>query len=173
MIAAFAFAKRYWPYIAGALAAVALVLWFNHKIDAAYDRGKTEQAAADTEAFRAAQDAATERQAALIAKTEAKGAAINKETTDALEKRNAVLARNYADLRRLWAAHKAHSGSAGDGDTTAVPGSAAAALAASCRAEGWVDFDTAAAASEAADLNAAQVNAWIDWYLAQKAAWPK
>lgn len=165
--------KRFWPYIAAALAVLALVWWFNSRLDAAYERGKTEQAAADTLAFRAAQDAATERQAALIAKTEAKAAAINERTTDALEKRNTQLARSYDDLRLRWKAYRANQGGAGDGQSASVPGGTATAVAASCRAEGWVDFDTAAAASEAADLNAAQVNGWIDWYLAQREAWPK
>ena len=65
---------------------------------------------------------------------------------------------------------KAH---AGDDHPTAVSGAAAGAAAADCAAAGWVSFDTAAAAAEAADRAIAKDDAWIAWVSAQAAAWPK
>lgn len=163
--------RRLLPYIGIALALLALWRWHDGKVEAAFEAGAVKQAAADLKAIERAEKAATARQAAIIAARVKSATAINERTTDALEKRNAALARSYDDLRMRWAAYRANQGGPGNSDATAVSGSPASVACAP--AAGFVPVETAIAPSEAADRYAAQLNGWIDWYEANKAAWPK
>jgi hypothetical protein len=158
--------------------AIGLALWIGHawherRIAEVIMTAKQEQAAADTAAFREAQDIAAEQQRKLVARTTARVEAINERTTDALEARNDDLARSYDDLRMRWAAHRAAESKSRGGAAAGVPGAAAGADAADCAAQGWVSFDVAAAAAEAADRAIAKDDAWIAWAKAQEAAWPR
>ena len=164
--------KRFWPYMAGALLLGGVILWHKDKVSDAREAGRAEQAQIDAIAFQEAARRATEAQQAAIAKVKANSAAINKETTDALTKRNTDLARSYDDLRLRWAKAKADSSSADEGGATAVSDAAAGTIDAACAARGWVDFGTAATLAEAADRATAKDDAWRAWWTAQEAAWP-
>lgn len=164
---------RYWPALVGALAVMGLVWWHNSAVSDAYDRGKVEQAAADTEAFRAAQDAAAAEQQALIDATAANAAKISKRTEDAITKDRDAIARSYDDLRRMWAAHRADPGRAGQNGASGLAGAAAVPDDAYCPSQGWVSLDVAAAAAEAADEAIAKDDAWRSWWQEQEAAWPR
>ena len=167
------FLIRFWPYLAGAALVVAALVWHSSAVDAAYKDGAEGQARVDLQAFLEAQKLAEEAQETLIAKVKSRNTAINKETTDALAQRNADLTRTYTALRLRWAKAKADPSSARSGEAVAVAGAPAGTLDAACSAQGWVDFGTAAAIAEAADVATAKDDAWITWYNAQREQWPQ
>nr|WP_310524281.1 hypothetical protein [Polymorphobacter sp.] len=154
---------------------VLLMLWRWHggKVDAAFAAGSAAQAATDKARFEGAGLAAAQAQAALVASLAAKQSRISKGTEHALVARHDDLARRYDDLRLRWAAHRAGKGGAGNGGTTAVSEATGGTDDARCAAEGWVSFDTAAAAAQAADRAIAKDDAWIAWVGAQARAWPE
>jgi hypothetical protein len=159
-----------------ALAAAALLLagrhWYAARLAEARSEGARQQAAADRQIFDAATVAATGRQRDLVAKLQTRQAEITKGSNDALLVRNHDLSDRYHDLRLRWAAWQAAGGGAGAGAATAVSGAAGSAGDTACPAAGWVAFDTAAAAAEAADIAIARDDAWRAWAAAQAAAWP-
>ncbi len=159
-----------------ALAAAALLLvgrhWYAARLAEARREGALHQAAADRQRFDAAAVAATERQRDLVVKLQIRQAEITKGSNDALLVRNHDLSDRYHDLRLRWAAWQAAGGGAGAGAATAVSGAATRAGDTACAARGWVAFDTAAAAAEAADTAIARDDAWRAWAAAQAAAWP-
>ncbi len=163
--------RRFWPVIAALAALAALYAWHSHAVTAAYRHGATEQAITDRAAFAAAEQLATAEQDATIAAVRETSDSISKDTENALTTKNDDLARRYADLRKLWTTRRADPGIASSDETVTFSSAASGADAAPCA--GTVAIEIAIAASEAADLNAAQVNGWIDWYTAQAAAWPK
>ena len=156
------------------LAAVAAVWWWHSsEVEKAAKAAAATQLAADRAAYQRAAEAARVKQAQLVAASVAKVEAINERTTNDLKKRTDRLARSYDDLRLRWAAHRADQGQPRDGAAAGVPGATAGFDAAACAAEGWVSFDVAAAAAEAADRAIAKDDAWIAWAMEQQAAWPR
>ena len=158
--------------IGAALVLLMVWRWHDAKVDAAFVAGATAQAATDKTRFEAAAVAAAKAQAALIANLAARQSRISKGTEHALVVRHDDLARRYDDLRLRWAAYRSGQGSAGNNGATAVPGAAGGVDDAGCAAAGWVSFDIAAAAAEAADRAIAKDDAWIAWASAQVDAWP-
>lgn len=163
--------RRLWPAIAAAALLAALYVWHSHAVTSARREGATAQGEVDRAAFAAAEQLATAEQDATIAAARDASDSISKDTENALIAKNSDLARRYADLRKLWSTRRADPGIASSDETVTFSSAASGADAAPCA--GTVDIETAIAASEAADINAAQVNALIDWYEAQAAAWPK
>lgn len=155
--------------LAGIVVALMLWRWHGAKVDAAFADGARRQAATDTARFEAAGAAAAKAQAALVAGLAAKQSRISKGTDDALVARTDDLARRYDDLRLRWTAHR---GRASDDSASAVSAATGAFDDAGCAARGWVSFDIAAAAAEAADTAIAKDDAWIAWAGAQADAWP-
>lgn len=162
-----------WQLLAALLVLVLVWRWHEGRVADAAREARTAQASADRAAYARASAAAAEAQAALVSRTASQQIRISKGTDDALRRDHDDLARRYDDLRLRWAAHRASEGPAGDDHPTALPGAAPGAAAADCAAAGWVSFDTAAAAAEAADRAIAKDDAWIAWVSAQQAAWPK
>ncbi len=146
--------------------------WHEHKVAIAYAQGKITQSAADRAAFTAASAAAARAQQDVVAGLASRQSVITKGTTDALAAQNADLARRTDDLRLRWTAYRANRGGSSQDRAAAVPGAAASIDDTACKAGGWVDFDTAAAAASAADAAIAKDDAWIAWAAAQKAVWP-
>lgn len=165
--------REVWYALAVALALFLLWRWHDGKVDAAFTAGATEQAKADRKAVAAAERAATKAQADLKARTAATSAAISKGTDNALQKDNARLARSYDDLRMRWAAYRADQGGTGQGGPAGATSAAGVTDDAYCTAQGWVSFDTAATAAQAADEAIAKDDAWRQWWAAQQEAWPK
>lgn len=159
--------------LAGAAALLLALAWHNHRLASAYRQGAAEQALADRRRVAEAAGAAAAAQDRLAAALAGRQSRISKGTTDALVAKTDDLARRYADLRLRWAAARADRGSAGGNAAIVLPGAAAGADDAACAAGGWVSFDTAAAAAEAADAAIAKDDAWIEWAAAQSAAWPE
>ncbi len=159
--------------LAGAGVLLLALAWHNHRLGIAYRQGAAEQARIDSRRVAAAASAAAAAQDRLAAELAGRQSRISKGTTDALVAQTDDLACRYADLRLRWAADRADRGDAGGGAAIAVPGAAAGADDAACAAGGWVSFDTAAAAAEAADTAIAKDDAWIAWAARQAAAWPE
>jgi hypothetical protein len=164
--------KRFWPVLAGIALVIGLIVWHNGQVSAAFRKGASEQATADRKAYAAAETLAIEKQAKVVAAVKAKFAAINKDTTDALRSDTDDIARRYDALRLRWEAYRADQGRAGQGGATAVPDAAGSFDLASCAAQGWVSFDVAATAAQAADTAIAKDDAWIKWAAEQEAEWP-
>lgn len=159
-------------YILAVLVAVALMWrWHIGRIDAAYTAGGTAQAILDGAAFEKAAVAAEAAQAAVKAALVVRQGRVTKGTEDALLAKNADLSRRYDDLRLRWAAYHAGERGAGESGATIVSGAARGIDDAACAAQGWVSFDTAAAAAEAADVAIARDDAWRAWVLGQKGVW--
>lgn len=176
MLAGFVVPRWAW----GALAAVVLLggliiglrVWHDGEVRAARREGAAEQARVDREAYAEAEGVATARQAAIKTKTAAKAATISKGSDDALQRRYTDLARSYDALRLSWAAHRADQGRAGEGGAAGLASAAGEPDDAYCKAQGWVSFDVAAAAAEAADTAIAKDDAWRAWWREQATAWP-
>jgi hypothetical protein len=162
-----------WYALAAALVLLFLWRWHEARMDTAWHAGAQAQAATDRAAYARASAAAEVAQKALVARSAIRQSAISKGTDDALRRRTDDLARRYDDLRLRWAAHNAAEGAAGNDQPAAFSGAARGAAATACAAAGWVSFDTAAAAAEAADRAIAKDDAWIAWVSAQGEAWPK
>jgi hypothetical protein len=162
-----------WYALAAGLALLLLWRWHAAQVDTAYRSGVRAQAAADRAAYARASAAAAEAQQALVRRTAAAQARISKGSDDALRLSHDDLARRYDDLRLRWAAHNAAESRPGNDQPTALSGAAPGTAATDCAAAGWVSFDTAAAAAEAADRAIAKDDAWIAWVTAQAEAWPK
>jgi hypothetical protein len=162
-----------WQLLAALLVLLALWRWHEGRVAEAAREARTAQATADRAAYARASAAAAEAQAALVSRTASQQTRISKGTDDALRRQNDDLARRYDDLRLRWAAHRAAEGPASDVHPIALPNTAPGAAATDCAAAGWVSFDTAAAAAEAADRAIAKDDAWIAWAAAQAEAWPK
>jgi hypothetical protein len=154
---------------------VGILVWRWHLgvVREAFVKGGIEQLAVDAQRFRQASVAAETQQEAVRSALKRRQAAVSKGTDDALLAKHADLARRYDDLRLRWAAYRADQGRTGEGGAAAVPGSAPGPDDAACAARGWVSFDTAAAAAEAADTAIARDDAWRAWVTAQAAAWPE
>lgn len=146
--------------------------WHSGAVHEAFVKGGIEQLAVDEKRFRQASLAAERQQEAVRSALKRRQLAISKGTDDALLAKHADLARRYDDLRLRWAAYRADQGGPGESGTIALPGAASVADDAACAARGWVSFDTAAAAAEAADTAIARDDAWRAWVTAQAAAWP-
>jgi len=164
--------RSIWYIFSGITTLLLLWHWHERRIDAAYAGGATAQASIDRAQFEAATTAAGNAQHQIAVALAASQCRISKGSDDALLVRNADLARRYDDLRLRWAAYRAHPGGSGRGGATTVPGAAAIADNPACAAAGWVSFDTAAAAAQAADTAIAKDDAWIAWAANQMAVWP-
>ena len=162
-----------WLAVAGAFATLLLLQWHHRRVDAAFAAGVRVQAASDSRRVAAAAATAAAVQAATVKALVARQDIVSKGASDALLRRNADLARRYDDLRLRWAAARADPGGTGEVRSIAVPGATAGADDTACAAAGWVSFDTAAAAAEAADTAIAKDDAWIAWAAAQQAVWRK
>jgi hypothetical protein len=162
-----------WHLLAALLVLLALWRWHESRLAEAAAAARADQASADRAAFARASAAAAEAQTALAGRVAGQQTRISKGTDDALRRDHDDLARRYDDLRLRWVAHRAAEGNPGDHHPAAVSGAAPGAAAADCAAAGWVSFDTAAAAAEAADRAIAKDDAWIAWVSAQAEAWPK
>ena len=162
-------------WIAGLAVLVIFLAWRWHweKVDAAFVAGASEQARMDEGQVREAMAAAVLAQRTLKSAIEKQQARVSKGTNDALLAKQGDLVRRYDDLRLRWAAYRADQGRAGPGGAVGLSGSAAGADDAACAADGWVSFDTAAAAAQAADTAIARDDAWRHWVTAQAAAWPE
>jgi hypothetical protein len=161
-----------WALAAVAVLIFGLSVWFDVQLSTARREGAAEQAWIDRRDFARAESVATERQAAIKARTAAKAKAISKEKGDGLQGRFDDLARSYDDLRLRWAAHRADQGRAGNGGAARPAGAAGEPDDAYCKAQGWVSLDVAAAAAQAADTAIAKDDAWREWWTAQAEAWP-
>lgn len=159
------------------LLTVAVILmggrWHVRKVEAAFLQGGVEQARLDEERVRQAAIDAETAQRALKSALAARQVAISKGTNDALLATADDLSRRYDDLRLRWAAHRADKGGTGEDRAAGIPGAAPGADDAACAARGWVFFDTAAAAAQAADTAIARDDAWRAWVTTQAAAWPQ
>ena len=167
--------RRFWPIIWPILLAfsvvTALYVWHSHAVTSARREGASAQGEVDRAAFAAAEQLATAEQDATIAVVRENSDAISKDADRALISQNNDLARRYAALRELWLAHLADPSIASSDEAVTFSDASSGVDAATCA--GTVAIETAIAASEAADLNAAQVNALIDWVETQQAAWPQ
>jgi hypothetical protein len=155
------------------LALAALWRWHSHQVHAARAAGAAAQKAADQAAYQQAATAAAAAQHRLVTQLAAAQARISQGTANDLDKANADLARRYDDLRLRWAAVRADPRGAGGAGAAALPDTAGPADLAACAAQGWVDFDTAAAAAHAADEAIGKDDAWRQWVSEQAAAWPR
>lgn len=162
-----------WQLLAALVLLAIVWRWHEGRLAEAAAAARVAQASADRAAYARASAAAAEAQAALVSRTASLQTRISKGTDDALRRDHDDLARRYDDLRLRWAAHRAAEGDPGDHHPAAVSGTTTRVAAADCAAAGWVSFDTAAAAAEAADRAIAKDDAWIAWVSAQQAAWPK
>jgi hypothetical protein len=162
-----------WCALAAGVALLLLWRWHEAQVDTAWRAGAQAQVATDRAAYARASAAAEAAQKALAARLATRQSAISKGTDDALRRRTDDLARRYDDLRLRWAAHNASESATGNDQPAALSGAATGAYAAACAAAGWVSFDTAAAAAQAADRAIAKDDAWIAWAMAQADAWPK
>lgn len=165
--------KRYWPMLAVIVALISFWFWHSRAVTAAFNDGAARQAATDRAAYQEAETAATEKQAKLVRNSAAKAGTISKGTDVALQKRFDNLAGSYDALRLRWETHRANQGRASQGGTTVASSAATVANDAHCAASGWVSFDVAAAAAEAADTAIAKDDAWRAWWTQQEEAWPK
>ena len=163
--------RRLWPAIAAVALFMALYVWHSHAVASARREGASAQGEVDRAAFAAAEQLATAEQDATIAVVRENSDAISKDADRALISQNNDLARRYAALRELWLSHRTNPRSASNDEAVTFSSTPSGVDAAPCA--GGVAIETAIAASEAADLNAAQVNALIDWVEAQQAAWPQ
>lgn len=157
------------------LAACGLFLlwqWHGHRVGLAYAEGTAQQAIADRAAVFRARAAATALQAKVVNTLATRQSKISKGSDDAIMAKNADIDGRYDALRLRWAASRANRGDTGAGGTIAVSTAAGATDLTACAARGWVDFQTAAAAAQAADTAIAKDDAWIAWVAAQAAAWP-
>ena len=166
-------ARPVWYVLAAGAALLLLWRWHGGRVTAAYGAGVQAQAAADRVRFEQAAAASAKAQEAVKAALMVRQGQVTKGTGDALFAKNADLARRYDDLRLRWAAYRAGGGDAGEGGAIAVSGTADGIVDAACPAAGWVSFDTAAAAAEAADTAIARDDAWREWVAGQRAAWPE
>ncbi len=165
--------REVWYAIAAAVALALVWHWHTGQVEVAFNDGGAAQAEADGAVVAQATARAEAMQRQVIASTVAKQFTITKGTDDALVARNAQLVRDYADLRMRWAAYRADQRGASEGAAGAAANAASIAGDAACKAKGWVDIDTAAAAAEAADVATARDDAWRAWWVAQVAAWPQ
>jgi hypothetical protein len=161
-----------WPAAGIAIAALLLWRWHDRRVDAAVRSAVSAQKAADQAAVARATATAMAAQHRLAASLAATQAHINQDTRHALDASDRDLARRYDDRRLRWAAARAAASRPGQDGTAAVSNAAGPADFSACAAQGWVDFDTAAAAARAADAAVAKDDAWIAWAKAQAAAWP-
>jgi hypothetical protein len=163
--------RALWLVLGGAALLAALLFWHGQRVERARAAGAAAQAAVDRAAFEKAAAAAAQKQQRLVQALADRQAVISKGTEDELARDLADLARRYDDLRLRWAAAR-RGGDAGGGGAIAVSAAAGAVDDAACAARGWVDFNTAAAAAEAADTAIAKDDAWRAWAEAQGQAWP-
>ena len=161
-----------WVGLVAVLAMAGLWRWHGATVADARLDGARVQAVVDRAHYEAAASAAATEQRRRVAALATRQSVISKGSDDALLVRHADLARRYDDLRLRWAAHRADRRGAGNDRATAVPGAPAGVDDAACAARGWVSFDTAAAAAQAADAAIAKDDAWIEWAARQAAAWP-
>jgi hypothetical protein len=166
-----------WAGLLAGLAALlvlwGVVRWHEGRLRIARAEGAAVQAELDRAAFEAAGATATAAQRALVDTIAARAAEISKETDDELARDHADLARRYDALRLRWAEARAPEGGAGAGGTAALSWPAGTADDAACAARGWVDFNVASAAAQAADEAIAKDDAWIGWAATQAAGWPE
>ncbi len=165
--------KPVWFMVLAVFAIAVLARWHGEKVEAAYAEGAVAQAQADDRRVKAASAAAEAAQQALRTQLARHQDRVTKGTDNALLAKTDDLARRYGDLRLRWAAYRADQGRAGESGATAVSGAATDVDEAACAAGGWVSFDTAAAAAQAADTAIARDDAWRAWVTAQAAAWPE
>jgi hypothetical protein len=166
--------RRVLPFVAAALAIWLAWQWHTGKVESAAKAAAATQLADDRAAFQRAAEAARVKQAKVVAASVAKVEAINERTTHDLQKRTDRIARSYDDLRLRWEKHRAaHPGGTGNDRAAGLSSATASLDAAACAAEGWVSFDVASAAAEAADQAIKKDDAWIAWAMEQQAAWPK
>lgn len=164
--------RSVWIGVSLLVALLLLTRWHHAKIDAAFAAGGVAQAAADRKAVTAAATAAEKIQRELRASLAAKQHRITGGVDDELVSENADLVKRYDDLRLRWAAYRADQGGAGARRAIAVSTAASVVDATACPAAGWVSFDTAVAAAQAADTAIARDDAWRTWALGQAAVWP-
>jgi hypothetical protein len=162
-----------WYLLAIVISALLAWAWHSDKVETAYARGAAEQSRIDEQRVREASAAAEAGQNALRTALKSRQMKVTKGSDDALLAKNADLARRYDDLRLRWASYRADQGSAGESGATAFPRTAVGVDDAACAAAGWVSFDFAAAAAEAADTAIARDDAWRAWVTAQAMAWPE
>lgn len=165
--------KPVWYSLLAGLVLLLVWRWHDIKVDAVFAAGAAGQAAVDAQRVSAAAEAAQAAQRLLKAGLAVRQAKVTKGTDHALLAQNADLARRYDDLRLRWAAHRTDPGGASTGGAASVSGTATGADDTACAAAGWVSFDAAAAAAEAADTAIARDDAWRGWVMAQAMAWPK
>lgn len=166
---------KVWVVVGAGLGAVLLlwgvVRWHEGRLVVARREAAAAQAALDRAAFDAAAAAAAVVQGRLVRELAGRQAVISKGTDDAIVRDFADLGRRYDDLRVRWATVR--SGGADADGATAISGPAGGTLDAACAAGGWVDFEIASAAAQAADQAIAKDDAWIEWASAQAAVWPE
>jgi TolA-binding protein len=165
--------RTVWIGLLALAAVLAVSRWHQHKVNAAFVAGGIAQASIDRSAIAVARATAERAQQQLRQRLAAKQGRISTGVDDGLLSQNVDLVRRYDDLRMRWAAYRADQGGAGGDRATAVSRPAAILDAAACSAAGWVSFDTAATAAQAADTAIARDDAWRTWVTAQAAAWPK
>ncbi len=165
--------RRFWLILMLAFGLLLGWRWHQCQVSAAFTAGGVQQQAADRVRFEAAAAAAVRAQSALRRQLSQRQSIISKGSDDALVAQNAGLAQRYADLRLRWVAARTHQGSTAHDGAIAVSNTAGTIADAACAATGWVDFNTAAAAAEAADRALAKDDAWIGWARAQAATWPR
>jgi hypothetical protein len=163
--------RAVWLALGGVALIGVLLIWHGQRVESARRAGAEAQAAIDRAAYREAAAEAAQKQRQQVQALTARQAVISKGTDDELARDFADLAQRYDDLRLRWAAARL-GGDAGAGGATALPAAADRVDDAACAARGWVDFNTAAAAAQAADEAIAKDDAWRDWALAQARAWP-
>ncbi len=147
--------------------------WHEGQLKAARVAAAAAQAERDRAAIAQASSAADERQRRLVADLARRQKLISKGSNDALAREHDDLVRRYDALRLRWAAARAAPAGGAAGAAAALSRPAAGVDDAACAARGWVDFNTAAAAAQAADTAIAKDDAWIAWARAQAAAWPE
>lgn len=165
--------RQIWYILAVMLLALVAWRWHAGQVESAYRLGGIDQSRIDEQLVRQASAAAEAGQNALRTAVKSRQVKVTKGTDDALLAKHTDLARRYDDLRLRWAAHRADQGGSGERGATAVPGAAAGIDDAACAARGWVSFDTATAAAQAADTAIARDDAWRAWVTTQAAAWPE
>ncbi len=147
--------------------------WHGGQVETIKALARAEQAEVDRKAVVAAEARAARAQQQLIDTMRQTQTTINDEVTRALDHARDDIARHAGDDRLRWAEARADLGRASAAEAAAISAGQPGAVDAACRARGWVAFDAASTAAQAADSYAAQVNGWIDWWTRQEAAWPK
>jgi len=157
-----------WAAAGGALAAFALIwaawAWHSGEVDAARLAGAAAQKEIDTAAFEQAAADAARLQAADVARVRAADAAVAKRTENDLRVEIDELRRTAGDLRMRWQAARADSRGTSGGGVPGIASTAAIAADRACAASGGLSFDTAIAALEDAESDAALVRGWQAWW---------